>query len=97
MSHLITTMEQLGSNPALKALVRVNCLKVLINLGLNERISTSLITKNINKLPQMRKIRTKMVCYVSIPPGQVFKVQRSNTCSAPSQSINIKNIKIIAA
>jgi len=65
MSHLIKAMEQLGSNPALKAKVRINCLKVLQQLGLNKKISSALTTKN-NAITNKQRIISG---YILIPLG----------------------------
>jgi hypothetical protein len=65
MSHLIKAMEQLGSNPALKAKVRINCLDVLQKLGLNKKISSALITKN-HAVTQKQRIISG---FISVPTG----------------------------
>jgi hypothetical protein len=65
MSHLIKAMEQLGSNPALKAKVRINCLNVLQKLGLNKKMSLALITKNHAVTNKQRIVSG----FISVPTG----------------------------
>jgi len=62
-------MEQLGSNPALKALVRINGLKALQSLGLSKKISLALITKNKTVLNRLAKTPKIVSGYISIPSG----------------------------
>jgi len=79
MSHLIKSMEQLGSNPALRSKVRMNCLETLVNLGVNKQLSSALALKNTKDISRLMKTRDKMTFYISVASGLSNKVNKTNT------------------
>jgi hypothetical protein len=87
MSHLIKTMEQLGSNPALKAKVRINCLKALKHLGLNRKVSLALITKS-HTLTNKQRIKSG---YISVPSGY-SKILKQEYIDSNQHNVHVRAI-----
>ena len=97
MSHLIESMEQLGSNPTLRSKVRVNCLDALVNLGVSKQLSSALVLKNTQEITRLMKTRDKMFLYISVPSGLSSKVNKTSTIVNSKVSIKLQVITSKAA
>jgi len=97
MSHLIKAMEQLGSNPALKAKVLVNGLKVLQNMGVKKTLSSALLANDLKKVNTLTKSRKNMVCFISTPPGNPNKLNHHLVVDKIFLNLNLRTSKITAA
>jgi len=86
MSNLTQTMEQLGSNSALKSEVLDNRIKVLQRFGIEKQLSLALIDKNLSQLSLLAKVRQKICCFILPPSSGEDEI----TVNSVSYSANLK-------
>jgi len=97
MSHLIKAMEQLGSNPALKAKVLVNGLKTLQNMGVKKTLSLALLANDLKTVGTLTRSRQNMVCFISTPPGNLNTLSHQFIIDKTMLNLNLRTSKLTAA
>jgi len=97
MSHLIKTLEKLGSTAQLKTATLKSPSDELHFLGVHPALVSVLVNKDWNKLAQLTKTRVNMCCLILRPPTtiEVFNKPIKNLASIRSDN-HISNSKSVA-